>query len=1233
MSGTQVAAWVGRELSGGRYRVDAQLGEGGMGVVYRAWDKNLSTEVVIKVPHASMLQDAEFAARFAREISSLVKLSHPHIVKISDVGEQDRLPFAVMQFLPGGSLEDRQKSGSGDDVNPLPPDTLKTWLPSIADALDFVHSQGYIHRDVKPANILFDAHGHAYLSDFGIAKSAATGPSAASNKTLTGSGMVIGTPEYMAPELIMGQTCDGRVDQYALAVTVFEILAGRRPFEDSTATAIYVQHATKEPPDLTSLNPNVSAAIAAAIRRALSKSPDQRFASCRAFATVLLGAVETFIASQPEAVDTKCPVCQSSLKLTERMRGKQLRCAGCHSMLHVSDDLRQLSELKSDKSSRTGGSGTRAIDVRGGMPEVAQGSDSTFRLAGDRGAAVVATQSEPASASVPVAQKTMAVGQPSSRTKRIQSPASVKKDRPEKPKASHAAKPKVADQEPPASNKKWFSIAVGGAAIVVLLGITIFVMTSRGTVKITIKGGDDSVQVKVDGDEIAITGLDESLKLSAGEHGLTVTSPRFETVTKSFKVTRGDTTVVEVELQATPLSAPAKPADSVADNLKLDPSPTPPKSSSAEEPRPEFTNNIGMSFKLIPAGEFMMGSSDADVQTYLKADADVKAKYATKPVFKAKYATKPVFKAEYAKDEQPQHRVKITQPFFMATHEVTQAQYEQIMGTNPSWFSVSGRGKSDVSGQTTSRFPVEYVSWFDAVEFCIKLSEKESRMPCYRLTSIERSNGSVKSASVAILNGDGYRLPTEAEWEYACRAKSTTPFHFGTRLNGEEANVNGNYPFGTTTKGPYKVRTTTVGSYSANAFGLYDMHGNVWEWCQDGYDENYYAQRVERDPQGPTTSSETRVVRGGSWVNFAWECRSDGRGRLTPGGSAGHFGFRVVATSSPPKPSSALVQPAITKSEPRETVQSAKSANDSDKLISRSTGMEFALIPAGEFMMGSSDADVRAALQADSTLKEEELKREQPQHPVRITKPFYMGVYEVIQGEFQKVLGRNTSEFSPSGSEEGYRQRVSGLNTSRFPVENVTWFDAIEFCNKLSEADGRTPNYRLTGIERNADQSVMKATVTINLGTGYRLPTEAEWEYACRGNTTTPFHFGSVLNGDKANVNGNLPFGTMTKGTYLERTTAVDDATYPKNAFGLAQMHGNVWEWCEDVSDGSAYAGRSQTTPKSDPLVTSGSEYRVLRGGSWYHDSRGARSAYRLRFTPDNRYSSVGFRVVCLSLP
>ena len=186
-------------------------------------------------------------------------------------------------------------------------------------------------------------------------------------------------------------------------------------------------------------------------------------------------------------------------------------------------------------------------------------------------------------------------------------------------------------------------------------------------------------------------------------------------------------------------------------------------------------------------------------------------------------------------------------------------------------------------------------------------------------------------------------------------------------------------------------------------------------------------------------------------------------------------------------------------------------------------------------------------------------------------------------------MGTNPSRF----------KSVAGQDTSRFPVESVSWNDAVEFCKKLSEKDGVT----------------------------YRLPTEAEWEYACRAGTTTTFHFGSMLNGDKANVNGSNPYGTATKGPFLQRTTTV--GLYPKNAFGLFDMHGNVWEWCEDVYDEKAYASRSGTT--TDPKVTSGSEYRVLRGGSWFNGSRYTRSASRSRYSPDDRNGVDGFRVVISS--
>jgi len=173
------------------------------------------------------------------------------------------------------------------------------------------------------------------------------------------------------------------------------------------------------------------------------------------------------------------------------------------------------------------------------------------------------------------------------------------------------------------------------------------------------------------------------------------------------------------------------------------------------------------------------------------------------------------------------------------------------MGTNPSLFSASGKGKDEVSGEDTSRFPVERVSWEDAVEFCRELS----------LLPEEKTEGRI------------YRLPSEAEWEYACRAGTTTPFHFGHQLNGNEANCLGNCPYGTETKGPFLRRTTTVGSYQPNAFGLYDMHGNVWEWCQDWYGKDYYRNSPVDDPQGPSSGASYRVIRGGNWQAVGAGCR------------------------------------------------------------------------------------------------------------------------------------------------------------------------------------------------------------------------------------------------------------------------------------------------------------------------------------------------------------------------
>ncbi|WP_435007690.1 protein kinase domain-containing protein [Tundrisphaera lichenicola] len=344
--------WVGLTLSAGRYRVTSKLGEGGMGFVYKAWDRNIEADVVVKVPRGSMLEQPDFAARFAREIRSLVRLSHPQIVKVSDVGENEGLPFAVMQYLPGGDLDERRPIGPAGRPAPAPPGSLAGWLPGVASALDYIHREGYIHRDVKPANILFDGQGHPFLGDFGVAKVlGAVEASSGRGAGLTGAGMVLGTPEYMAPELVMGSKFDGRVDQYALAVTAYEMLCGRKPFEGEAATAILVRQANQEPPPPNELRGPGSDELKRLILRGLAKDPARRFDSCSDFAAAMvrvassMASPEQKLVAEPPPGRIRCPACTKDfaipsavLAAPERARGRKTACPACKAPLRFANE-------------------------------------------------------------------------------------------------------------------------------------------------------------------------------------------------------------------------------------------------------------------------------------------------------------------------------------------------------------------------------------------------------------------------------------------------------------------------------------------------------------------------------------------------------------------------------------------------------------------------------------------------------------------------------------------------------------------------------------------------------------------------------------------------------------------------------------------------------------------------------------------------------------------------------
>jgi len=279
----------------------------------------------------------------------------------------------------------------------------------------------------------------------------------------------------------------------------------------------------------------------------------------------------------------------------------------------------------------------------------------------------------------------------------------------------------------------------------------------------------------------------------------------------------------------------------------------------------EYTNSIGMKFVLIPPGEFMMGSPAAEIDEALKH---------VQPNDDKNWQ-------EYIKSEAPQHKVILTQPIYLGVHEVTQKEYEAVMNATPSHFASTGTGKHLVVDVDTQNHPVEQVNWNVAADFCSRLSTKEQLKMFYFLSG----------ETVTMLEGTGYRLPTEAEWEFACRAGTTTKYWIG---DSDEDLLRAGW-FGTNSGD----RAHAAGELTANPFALYDVHGNVLEWVQDWWGPSYYGQFAEKptpDPGGPSFRGSRRVLRGGGWHITACHCRSSSRYAADPAANV-PVGFRVALTA------------------------------------------------------------------------------------------------------------------------------------------------------------------------------------------------------------------------------------------------------------------------------------------------------------------------------------------------
>ncbi len=1215
----------------GQYEVLEVLGKGAFGIVYRAFDDKLQRVVALKMLAPSLATTSPARKRFLREARSSAAIRHENVVQVHDVNEQP-LPHLVMEFIPGETLQQRL-----DRTGPLDAMEVVRIGRQIAEGLAAAHATGLIHRDIKPSNILVESGPAATvkITDFGLAR-------AADDASLTRSGVVAGTPMYMAPEQAKGESLDHRADLFSLGSVMYVMATGRPPFRASSTFAVLKRVAEDAPRPMREIIPEVPEWLCRIIEKLHAKDADERFQSSREVADVLADCEAQLVANSKLKDFSRIPIPKSvpSTRISRKMKwvaaalfvivlGSVGAARFIPPLSRYIDNRAELafdladpdfnraivysgSDVVADVDLRSPPTislapGQYKLEVRtsnqremqwwhynryglnhGSSAEPLLNSNTTYRLDVVRGERVVYTAKLKPPIPTDVTNDWVQLFNGKDLT--------GWKPHPEQPgswvvrdgiligstKQSHLFTERAdfanfhlraeamlnqggdsgirfrAPFELQKGLKSWQIMPTGGyeAEFNKFPGATsksggVWKVLKFPEAPISLFTAPDDSHV-VAGQWVRYEVIANGNRIITRINGVEVANcvdpeNSYRTGHIALQCFSAQTTVRFRKIEIKELSS-SEPPPAIAPFTSEQA-----KSHQAAWAKHlgvpvEFADEFGHSFRLIPPGEFEMGTSEKEIEKLISDSFSDKTWEWSYPRLRS---------------ESPVRKVHIESAFYAASCETTVRQFREFVKTTgyKTRAEIDGGGWVH-DGPNAARKP-------DAVWNSSLYSVIEDAPIRY----VVREDADAYCRWLSMKTGCDVSLPSEAQWEYACRAGTTTAWSHGNdskQLKRFAWTVD-------TAGGPVKV----VGRLEPNPFGLYDMHGNVAELA--------------------VNSAGGENLRGGSTADVPLLARSAMRVPVDNSQPFREVGFRIViardlkAASEREKPAQRIgisPSPAIAPftSEQAKSHQAAWAKHLGVPVeFSNSVGMKFRLIPPGEFTMGSSQQEIDRLLANVEAFKDKDawmgeyVRNEGPDRKVTIPQAFYLGETEVTVGQFREFAKadkyKTVSETNGGGEDwsaakNGWEQKPEYIwsnpvyaREESLPVVFLAPADARAYCEWMGKRDGCS----------------------------YALPSDEQWEYACRAGSIGRWSFGDGADQMKR-YGWTLPHASAV----IQPVGRLD-----ANPLGLRDMHGNATEFAVSPQGGI-----------------------ILRGGRADDVPERARSAWRFPIKNDSRSSAYsGFRV------